>query len=549
MILSDYQKVPIPGSLPAYSELEKVLETVSRKEYLNICWLLARADLYFLLRYVLSTKDYFGENNGIARPEWIFDRAREIQFDSDRIVDVWARFHWKSNLKTFANIIRHILMDPSVTICILSHTRPHAKRFLSQVQREIQSNAFLKLLSYDPDQEKQIFPDDIKALPRNSLDEGIIVNRPTNPREPTLSGHGLVDSLPVGPHFKIRAYDDVVTKDSVATPEMLKKTNQAYELSLPLGMPNDQAWYTGTFYSHNDTYHHIVDRGANLRIHPCYSINSEKSQKSSNGTYYRIEHNMDDPVLYTAKHLKQLFREMGAEEGSATADMQMLCNPNAGLVTGFRREWLRYYHNDPFDEAKGKNTYILVDPANEKKKYSSYTAIWVVACGADRNYYAVEIVRDRLNLTERSELIFELHNKWNPLQVRYEKYAFQADIQHIEYLQERRGYRFEVIPVGGIVKKDDRIQRLLPLFKDGRFFLPVEYYCVTNEGEEIEMVKTFISDEYLPFPNSQFKDMLDALSRICEPDLPVQWPDAATKKPKERYRIQPIMEQASWMGA
>jgi hypothetical protein len=73
-------------------------------------------------------------------------------------LDVWARFHWKSNIKTLANTIRYILNDPEVTTAIFSHTRPIAKGFLSQIQREIKFNELLKKLSWDPSLEDQIFP-------------------------------------------------------------------------------------------------------------------------------------------------------------------------------------------------------------------------------------------------------------------------------------------------------------------------------------------------------------------------------------------------------
>lgn len=530
------------------------MRVADKRDYLNLVWLLARSDLYFLMRYVLSTSEYF-DGEGLENPGWLFDRCREVQFDCDRVVDIWSRFHWKSNIKTFANVIRHILIDPNITVCILSHTRPQAKLFLAQIQREIMQNKLLQLISYDPVLGKQIFPSNPKELEKNSLDDGIIVTRHTNAREPTLSAHGLVDSLPVGPHYRLRVYDDVVTKDSVATVEMLKKTNQAYELSLPLGMPGDQAWYTGTFYSHNDTWHHIVSRGAKLRLHPCYEIDEEHSEAGKNGTYLKLAHHRDRPVLYTKDHLTQLFREMGADEGSASADMQMLCNPNAGIVYGFKRKWIRTYHQHPADERRGKNVYILVDPANEKKRGSSYTVMWVVAAGADRKLYVVDCVRDRLSLTERADTLFELHARWKPVEVRYEKYGLQADIAHIEYLQELRGYRFHIEPVRGITRKDDRIERLVPMFEKGMIYFPPDLEYRTLEGEKVDLVSAFIQEEYLPFPNAQFKDMLDALSRIAEPDLDIMWPTTADYRSHDRWeekaymRKKQTVEQSGWMGA
>jgi hypothetical protein len=120
-------------------------------------------------------------------------------------------------------------------------------------------------------------------------------------------------------------YDDVVTINTVSTSDMIKKTTEAWELSLALGMPGDEIWYTGTFYSHADTYHELLKRGTPLRLHPCYEIDKENSRIDTRTGHTRIlKHHMDQPVLYYEDHLQQLFTEMGFEEGSRTASMQML---------------------------------------------------------------------------------------------------------------------------------------------------------------------------------------------------------------------------------
>jgi hypothetical protein len=93
---------------------------MTESEVLHLSWFLARKDLWFLLKYVLSTSTYFFEGNGIQHEEWLFNRCRQVQEKSDRILDVWARFHWKSNIKTLANTIRYILNDPEVTTAIVT---------------------------------------------------------------------------------------------------------------------------------------------------------------------------------------------------------------------------------------------------------------------------------------------------------------------------------------------------------------------------------------------------------------------------------------------
>jgi hypothetical protein len=75
--------------------------------------------------------------------------------------------------------------------------------------------------------------------------------------------------------------------------------------------------------------------------------------------------------------------------------------------------------------------------------------MWVIGVGGDKNYYVIDGVRDRLNLTERTKMLLMLHRTYRPLGVGYEKYGMQADIEHIEYVMERQNYRFTITPLGG----------------------------------------------------------------------------------------------------
>ena len=201
---------------------------------------------------------------------------------------------------------------------------------------------------------------------------------------------------------------------------------------------------------------------------------------------------------------------------------QQMQNPTADTSQGFDRTWLRFYQDS--HEGAGMNVYIIVDPANEKKKTSDYTAMPVIGLAADHNYYLLDFVYDRMNLTERTKRLFLLHKKWRPKLVGYEKYGKDSDIEHIEYVQEQNNYRFPIHPLGGNTKKNDRIKRLVPIFENGRFYFPSELYKVDYEGRNVDVIEKFLTEEYDLFPVPFHDDGLDAIARIEDPEFPKVWP-------------------------
>ena len=206
----------------------------------------------------------------------------------------------------------------------------------------------------------------------------------------------------------------------------------------------------------------------------------------------------------------------------------MLQDPAADKAMGFQKEWLSFY-----DTLKNKNEwnyYILVDPASEKKRTSDYTVILVLALGHDNNYYLIDGVRDRMNLAERTRKLFEFHRTYRPIAVGYEKYGQQADIEHIQYVQEQESYRFRITALGGATPKIDRIRKLIPVFEQGRFILPHKKLFVDYEGNAKDLVQLFIEDEFLAFPVSIHDDMLDCAARIVDPQLLARFPERTTNR-------------------
>lgn len=466
---------------------------------------LALQDLYFMLVVVLKN-EWISDNPKLA--DWTFARCREVQANPDGYMDLWAREHMKSTIITFAKTIQDILSDPEKTWCIFSATKPLAKKHFNRIKRELEANETLKFL----------FPDILYHNPRKeasrwSEEKGIEVKRQSNKKEATLEAWGLVDGQPTGAHFDGLIYDDVVTRESVTTADMITKVTEATALSFNLGAEGGIRRGIGTIYHYNDTNRQMIERGAfTPRIYtPC-----------------RGKDKNSEPWFWSREVLAQKIRDMG----DYVASCQLFQNPQQEGAIGFREEWINYWQCSNF---KNMNIYIVCDPASEKKKTSDYTVFWVIGLGSDRNYYVIDCVRDKVSLTEKGNILFSLYEKYSPKGVGYEKVGMQSDIEYFKERMERQNYRFHVTPLPAIGGKNDRIMKLIPLFEEGRVYLPTELIRFNYKKEVEDLIKIFKNNEYKAFPFAEHDDMLDALQMILHPDLRAMFPE--TKANFDAFKI------------
>ncbi len=215
------------------------------------------------------------------------------------------------------------------------------------------------------------------------------------------------------------------------------------------------------------------------------------------------------PEWFTAQMVEQAKRE----PRTWSALYQQEPRPIGGGE--FQKAWLSYWRNPPATS----NKVILVDPSSGKTRTrGDFTSMWVIGVGPDENYYVIDGIRDRLNLTERTDALFDLVRRHKPAAVGYEQYGLQADIEHIRGEQERNQYRFKIIELGGATKKEDRIRRLIPLFQQGRMWLPEMMVRTMANGSRRDIISDFV-DEYVSFPVGAHDDAMDCMARIAEPEI------------------------------
>ncbi|HEY1246086.1 MAG TPA: hypothetical protein VGF29_14765 [Hyphomicrobiaceae bacterium] len=538
-VIRDLRDAPFEVALEIY---EGVVPHMSPDELA----LLGCNDRFYLLTVLCNRPD-------MSHP-WIYQRCREVEKAPDGYIDLWARAHGKSSVITFAGVIQEVLCDPETRVAIFSNTKELAHRFVDQIKTEFEDNA--KLIALYPD----VLWRDAKERKQArtwSVGDGITVKRRGNPREATVEGHGVVDAMPTGKHFPLLVYDDVINEANVTNPEQVKKATERTELSFSLGeAEGTRKWFIGTRYHFGDTYAYILENEiATPRIHPATEDGSLTGK----------------PVFLSQARWDEIKRQ---QRSSVAA--QYLQNPLAGEENMFLTRWLVAYWLRP----AMLNVYIMVDPAKGRNKTSDRTAMVVIGIDRNENRHLLDGFCHRMPLSERWERLRDLHKKWSKIpgvqlvEVGYERYGMQSDVEYIEERQRIERYFFGVKELnwtgerpGGESKKA-RVGRLEPMFREGSFLVPGRVWHPTlgnaenharwhledgsdeikyrpdqgldreernaktrgehhrlmepimrrdEDGNPYDLTRVFF-EEFALFPFSPRDDLLDAMSRISDMD-------------------------------
>lgn len=320
---------------------------------------------------------------------------------------------------------------------------------------------------------------------------------------------------------------------------------------------------TGKFAMNMQRVHEDDPTGNLMRDGDCILLKLPAEAKKAidiklqrKGDPYPLKWHMDaGSLLFPERLTRQILDTLRLNMSELHYVGQYLQEPIPAGGGEFKVEWYQYYHAGAV-KPKEMNIVILVDPAGgeelnkKKKKLTDWTAMLVVGLASDNNYYLLDIVRDRLNPTERVDTTFMLHRKWNelsgkPPKVGYEKIGMQSDIHYLEKKKKEEAYNFPIIPLGGQMIKEERIRRLIPIFQQNRLYFPDSLVYVDNEGRKFDLVQELIA-EFSSFPKSKFDDCSDILSRIVEPELNLTFPmPKQTMTSKAYTNVQP--ESDSWL--
>jgi len=487
--------------MDGYERLQRLAMEQGMSDYIAIQRKLAREDLFYLLIYILG--------HSHANNDWVFARCEEVQREPYGYVDLWFRAGFKSSVLTFAHKIQEILNNPEITICIISYSKTMAESFVAQIKTEFESNRKLQALFPD------IFWDDTRDAVKWSVKDGFSVRRKGNPKEQTLEGFGLIDSSPVGKHFRVLHYDDIVTGESVTSSDMIEKTTTAWERSLNLGSDSDivktRISMAGTHWHQADTYKEIVKRGFLKERKYAATVGGKWPGKS---------------VFLPQEVLQEKYKAMG----SRTFNAQMLLDPTPQDTALLQMAYIKDNFWTP--DKRNLNVYLLADPANLKdsqtkkaQRKADYTVMWVLGLGSDKNYYVLDVIRDKMTKNVKINNAFDLAEKWEPIMTYWFGGAENSDVSDVLTRQREINHRFPITEVPNSISKHELINAMEGIISSRRLFLPHKVMWTDWQGNRVDLIQQFIYDEFLTYPFCTHDDMLDALSMIKHPKVDLRFPD------------------------
>lgn len=322
-----------------------------------------------------------------------------------------------------------------------------------------------------------------------------------------------------------------------------------------------------------DFSHHLLTGGGGEPFHHLMLpvlIDRSKGYPTEFTHGIPIEHDLEDGPLWSLKHNLQQIDVL--KKDSKVYSAQYAQNPADNDNAVFSPTYFRPYEIRP----RTLNVAITVDPSAGRTRSSDRTAMPVIGVDSVGNKYLLDGYCHRMKLSERWDHLKRLWSRWSKatgvmnVTVGYEQYGLQADIEYIQERQEIESVRFPIKEVNwvreGSQSKEDRIQRLEPDFKNGRFYLPATIYrpeetadrdCfwsglphgvqfrpafgktslqkrIAEMGEGWRVAETLkrrdennqiydltwmLMEELKDFPNALYKDLGDATSRVFDLDI------------------------------
>ena len=417
-------------------------------------------DLYFLGAEVLDLKKKKDKTGRRRRVDPKFHRwlAHVLELPEDKLILI-PRDHCKSTWVK-VRIVQLVLKDPYVKIGLLGGGSRLAESQLADIK-----NFFCTPML------RELFPDIIPDPGNEYRNWDKCTGSMLTLRRDKDKAKGIQSEqiTAVGEGAKITGHhwdyifaDDIVDKDTVNTPEQMKKAEEWWEYIQPMIEVDGEIIMTGTPYHYNDLYAKIM----------------RERQFKHERIYKRPAISQTGEILYSSWYSKTSLEKKRIRMTPYTFSCQYLINPRPKEDQIFPTPQPTY-HSLPADDY---SYYITIDPAATTESYSDETGMVIAAVNKINMIYIVEALGFKKKGNEIAELLIQKCMKYKPKRVGIE-FGLQ---EHLRYIIQERKNAYEAkhkvnisvlnnlisIPISRKMSKGKRINWTLGGFvREGKFLV------------------------------------------------------------------------------
>lgn len=375
-------------SVPEYVELQRFIDGLAAagrwSEWGATLRWYGENDLFYLLNFILTKGTEVNSQTGepLFRHPYYLNACRttEWQWENGGGIDSSGRRKGKSTYRTFAKTIQRILAYPNSSGAIVSFERRAARKHARPIVLELEQNKILKtvwddVLWQDP---RQAARDGLTVW---SFDDGWTVRRTIMRNTATLEVNAFLNGSPTGGGYDQLDFDDVEDYDVIKDADQLQLLHEEYDKWRPLATPT--VFRRPVIMVTNNEYH---DKGLVARVSR-QAIELEP-KNDPRRVFCSPGEDLSEPgegplggsavYPYTTEWLWDIWNATDSKEIYAA---QIACSHRAGDTRRFELSKLGIYELDPYQWARGKLGYLLVDPSRGVK---DPTVILGVAAGWDK---------------------------------------------------------------------------------------------------------------------------------------------------------------------
>lgn len=207
-----------------------------------------------------------------------------------------------------------------------------------------------------------------------------------------------------------------------------------------------------------------------------------------------VYHRPEGEVLLPDREPQAVLDALKIEIGSMNFSAQYMQDPVPPDGNIIKREWLRYYEEEPQPFLRVISSWDLASTIEEKSSYS----VGMLWGEYDDDFYILDMVRRKLETPELRKLIIEYEGKWDPNVSIIESTELGRSL--CQDLRQTTKIRPKLITTR--IDKEARLLTQAARFEGGRVLLPVAVPWLDDYEEEL-----------LAFPYGRNDDQVDATSQ------------------------------------